>query len=81
MFTKYLLVTKIAYKAKGVRFILAVPKCSLKPLPKSITAVFKIRFNQIENYNDWRLFFSGINIFGTILNSQPFIKGIHDINR
>ena len=52
MFTKYLLVTKIAYKAKGVRFILAVPKCSLKPLPKSITAVFKIRFNQIENYND-----------------------------
>ena len=31
------------------RFIIAVPQCSLKPLSKAITSVFRLFYNQIEN--------------------------------
>ena len=31
--------------------IIAVPKCSLKPLSKSITSAFKLIYNQVRFYN------------------------------
>ena len=33
------------------RFIIAAPECSVKPLSKAITSVFRLFYNQIENYN------------------------------
>ena len=53
MFTSYLLVTKIEENFfQKARFILAAPKCFLKPLSKFITVVVEILFHHIENYND-----------------------------
>ena len=61
---------KVHKNPRKARFMMAPPKCSLKPVYKSLTAVFKIPFDQIESYNFW-----------TILNNQPVIKSIHNINR
>ena len=61
---------KVHKNPRKARFIIAPPKCSLKPISKSLTAVFKIRFNQIESCNFW-----------TILNNQSVIKSIDNINR
>ena len=34
------------------RFIVAAPKCSIKPLSKAITSAFKLIFDQIQSYNN-----------------------------
>ena len=62
------------------RFIIAAPKCSTKPLSKAITAVFKLMFAQIKAYNKEYSFYSGINTFWTILNNQPVINTINNLN-
>ena len=58
-----------------VRFIIAVPKHSLKPLSKSITAVFKILFYQIQSYKDQSQYFSGIDTFWTKSDQSVSHKG------
>ena len=34
----------------GSKFIIASPKCTLKPLLKNIVAIFKLFYKQIEKY-------------------------------
>ena len=46
----YLLPNMYKNPAK-TRFIIPAPNCSLEPLSKSITSVFKLFFQQIESYN------------------------------
>ena len=72
---------KLHKKPTKARFIIAAPKCSIKPLSKSITSVFKLLFNQIHSYNDESRYYSGVNSFWTILNNKPVINSINNLNK
>ena len=72
---------KLHKKPTKARFIIAAPKCSLKPLSKAITKVFKLMYSQIENYNKKCHFFSGIKTFWTIQNNTPVIHNINNLNK
>ena len=63
------------------RFIIAAPNCSIKPLSKAITKIFKLFYRQIENYNDKSHFYSYIKTFWVIQNNENVIKSINNINR
>ena len=44
----------------GSRFIITSPKCTLKPLSKDITAIFKLPYKKIKKYySKNRKFFLG----------------------
>ena len=62
------------------RFIIAAPKCAIKPLSKSITAIFKLFYSQIETYNKKSHFYSGIKTFWVVQNNEPVINSIHRLN-
>lgn len=62
------------------RFIIAAPKCSIKPLATSITLALKLLYKQIESYNDRSSYFSGVKTFWPILNNSPVIKAIKQLN-
>ena len=40
------------------RFIIAAPECSIKPLSRTITKMFKLFYRQIEQYNAKSYYFS-----------------------
>ena len=61
-------------------FIVAAPSCSIKPLSKAVTSVFKLFFQQIESYNKKLQFFSGINSFWVIQNNKPVVRNIKKLN-
>ena len=63
------------------RLIIAAPNCSIKPLSKAITKIFKLFYRQIENYNDKSHFYSYIKTFWVIQNNENVIKSINNINR
>ena len=42
---------KIHKTPVGFRFIIASPKCSLKPLAKDKTALFKLFYSKVERYH------------------------------
>ena len=44
----------------GHRFIIASKKCSMKPLSKNISSIFKVFYNLIESYHNKSKFFSGL---------------------
>ena len=62
------------------RFIIAAPICSIKPLSKSVTSIFKMFHQQIETYNKKCQFFTGVNTFWVTLNNQPVIRKMNKIN-
>ena len=62
------------------RFIVAAPKCSIKPLSKAITSIFKLLITQTESYNKKLQFFSGVNTFWVISNNQPITNAINKLN-
>ena len=62
------------------RIIVAAPKCSIKPLSKAITSIFKLLITQIESYNKKLQFFSGVNTFWVISNNQPITNAINKLN-
>ena len=45
------------------RFIIAVPKCSVKTLSIAVTAALKLIYKQIENYNFKTQYYSGVKTF------------------
>ena len=47
----------------GFRFVIASPKCSLKPLTKDITALFKLFYSRVERYHLKGKVWSGIKKF------------------
>ena len=65
----------------GFRFIIASPKCSLKPLTKQITSIFKLVYNNVERYNLKSKIWSGVNKFWIIQNNKPVINTINKINK
>jgi len=63
------------------RFIIASKHCSTKPLSKSISSVFKLIFNQIENFHKNAKFLNNYNKFWVLQNSDPIIDTLKNINR
>ena len=64
----------------GERFIIASPKCSLKPLLKDATSILKLFQKQIQSYHDQERIWKGVSNFWVILNNQPVIDRISKIN-
>ena len=58
------------------RFIVASPVCSIKPLAKSLTSLFRVFFKQIETYNAKCRFFSGVNTFWVVQNNKTVTDAI-----
>lgn len=63
------------------RFIIAAPNCSIKPLSKAITKVFKLFYRQIETYNAKSYFFSYVKTFWVIQNNEDVINSIKKLNK
>jgi len=63
------------------RFIVAAPKCTVKPLSKAITAIFKMFYKKIEAYNDKSRFFSGVNTFWVVQSNKAVTKNLRNLNR
>ena len=58
------------------RFIIAAPKCAIKPLSKSIISIFKLFYSQIETYNKKSHFYSGVKTFWIVQNNEPVINSL-----
>ena len=64
----------------GFRFIIASPACSIKPLSKDITSIFKLFYKKVERYHTKGRLWSGIKQFWTIDNSSSLIGCVNKIN-
>ena len=56
------------------RFIIAAPECSIKPLARSITSIFKLFQRQICTYNEISSFYSGTKTFWVIQDNSGVLK-------
>ena len=63
------------------RFIIASPVCSVKPLSKDITSIFKLFYEKVERYHTKGKALSGIKSFWTIQNSYTVISSINKLNK
>ena len=63
------------------RIIIAAPKCSVKPLSKAITSVFRLFYNQIERYNMKCCFYSSVKTFWVIENNRDVLNSLDKINK
>ena len=66
------------------RFIVAASKCTTKELAKEITAILKLFYRQIENYNKKLQFGNHINSFWVVKNKDPIVaslKKLSDLNK
>ena len=63
------------------RFIVASPKCSIKPLAQAITSAFRLFYKQIESYNHKSRFFTGVNSFWVVQSNKPVFKAINKLNK
>ena len=62
-------------------FIIASPVCSVKPLSKDITSIFKLFYEKVERYHTKGRVWSGIKTFWTIQNSYPVISSINKLHK
>ena len=62
------------------RFIIAGVRCTVKPLAKAVTEIFKKFYFQIEKYNHKAAFFSGVKTFWVIQNKDPVVKAMKSIS-
>ena len=63
------------------RFIIASKHCSTKPVSKSLSAVFKRIYGQVEKFHKNAKFLSNYNKFWILLNSDPIIARLKSINQ
>ena len=61
-------------------FVIASPVCSIKPLSKDITWIFKLFYEKVERYTKGKVW-SGIKTFWTIQNGYPVISSIAKLNK
>ena len=64
-----------------VKFIIASPKSSIKPLARTITSIFRLFFRQIQIYNDKCRFFTGVNTFWVVQNSKSVTDVMNGFNK
>ena len=62
------------------RFIIVAPKCSLKPLHKSITSISKLMFNQIKSCSKQSFFFLGVKSFWIMFINQLVFDTIKNLD-
>ena len=74
-------IPKIHKNPIGFRFIIASPSCSLKPLAKDLTAIFRLFYQKIERYHQKGKLWSGIKKCWIIQNSKPVIESICNLNK
>ena len=72
---------KMHKKPSGARFIVASSKCSTKPLSKTISHIYKLIFEQVQNFNLKSKFYTSINCFWVVKNSFPVIEKLDKINK
>ena len=72
---------KLHKKPLKFRFIIAAPSCSVKPLSKAITSVFKMFYNQIERYNMKCCYYSSVKTFWVIQNNQDVLNSLKKLNK
>ena len=63
------------------RFIIASPVCSIKPLSKDITSIFKLFYEKVERCHKKEKVWSGIKTFWIIQNSYPVICSINKLKK
>ena len=71
---------KMHKNPSGARFIVASSKCSTKPLSKTISYIFKLIFEQKQNFHLKSKFYANINYFWVVKNSFPVIEKLNKIN-
>ena len=74
-------IPKMHKNAISFCFIIASPVCSIKPLSKDITSIFKLFYEKVERYHTKGKVWSGIKTFWTIQNSYPVISSINKLNK
>jgi len=62
------------------RFIVAAAQCTTKELAKDITAILKMFYRQIENYNKKMHFFSYVKNFWVVSNKDPVIEALNKLS-
>ena len=73
---------KILKNPVGNRFIVASPKCSLKPLLKDVTFILKLFQHQIKSFHDKnRELWTVVSNFLNIQNNAPVIERIDKMNK
>ena len=72
---------KMHKNPSGARFIVASSKCSTKPLSKNISYIFKLIFDQVQNFHLKTKFYANINCFWVVKNSFPVIEKLDKINK
>ena len=63
------------------RFIIASKQCSTKQLSKAVSSVFRLAYQQIENFHKNAKFLRNYNKFWVLQNIDPVMKNITIINR
>ena len=53
----------------------------IKPLSKAVTSVFRLFYNQIENYNMKCCYFSSVKTFWVIENNHDVLKSLDRLNK
>ena len=71
---------KMHKNPSGARFIVASSKCSTKPLSKTVSYIFKLIFEQVQNFHLKSKFYTNINYFWVVKNSFPVIEKLNKIN-
>ena len=74
-------IPKIHKNPVGNRFIVASPKCSLKPLLKDVTCILKLFQHQIKSFHDKNRVWTGVSNFWVIQNNAPVVERIDKINK
>ena len=64
----------------GFRFIVASSTCSTKPLSKTVSAIFKLIYNQTENFHSSAKFLSNYNKFWVLKDASPITDIIKKVN-
>jgi len=59
----------------------AAPSCSIKPLSKVLTKIFKLFFRQVQTYNEKSFFYSSVKTFWVIQNITEVIDCINKLNK
>ena len=65
----------------GSRFIIASKLCSTKPVSKAVSNIFKLVFNQVQNFHIKAKYISNYNKFWVLQNVDPVIERLTQINR
>ena len=71
---------KMQKTPSGARFIVASSACSTKPLSKAMSFVFKLIFEQIQQFHLKSRFYSSIHKFWVVKNCKPVLEKLEVIN-